>query len=511
MTEILSNVGLGFSVALQPINLLYCFFGATVGTFIGVIPGLGPLVTISMLLPITFYLPPDAGIIMLLGIYYGASYGGSITSIMLKVPGDSSAVATLLDGYPMSQQGRAGPALVITALGSFFAGCVATVIVIFFSPALAKWAIAFGPAEYFSMMALGLVIAASLTQGSVLKGVGMTLVGLVIGLVGTDVTSGQFRFTFGLVDLADGVSFVAVAMGVFGFAEITCNLESKSELKTVASRVPWRQLIPRAADLRASWRAMCRGTAVGSVLGVLPGTGPTISSFVAYSLEKNIAKDPSRFGKGAVEGVAAPESANNAACQTSFIPTLTLGIPGSVVMALILAALLIHGIQPGPQVLTSHPQLFWGVVVSMWVANVILLILNLPLVGIWVRLLTTPYRYLFPAIILFCCIGVFSLANSPFHVVLAAGFGLLGYVFVKLECEPAPMLLGFILGPMMEENLRRALLLSRGDPLVFFQEPISLFFMLSAILLLVWFLAPRYWRTRAFWFLQLPTSRVRDD
>ena len=511
MEEILNNVALGFSVALKPINLLYCFFGATIGQFIGVLPGLGPLVTISMLLPITFYLPTDAGIIMLLGIYYGASYGGSITSIMLKIPGDTSSIMALLDGYPMSQQGRAGPALVITTLASFFAGCIATVIVILFSPVLAGWATAFGPAEFFSMMTFGLVIAASLTQGSTLKGVGMVLIGIVIGLVGTDVTSGRFRFTFGILSLADGISFVAIAMGVFGFAEIISNLGAKSELKTAASRVPWRQLIPRADDMRASWKAMSRGTAVGAVLGVLPGAGPTISSFVAYSLEKNIAKDPSRFGKGAVEGVAAPESANNAACQTSFIPTLTLGIPGSVVMALILAALLIHGIQPGPQLITKHPDLFWGVVVSMWVANLILLILNLPLIGIWIRLLTTPYRYLFPAIIIFCSIGVYTLANDPFHVVLATGFGLLGYVFIKLGCESPPMLLGFILGPMMEENLRRALILSRGDALIFFQEPISLFFMGSAMLFLTWFLVPRYWRALAFRFIQLRMTGARND
>ena len=492
--NLLDNLILGFSVTLTPVNLLYCLIGAMVGTLIGVLPGIGPSATIAMLLPITFKFSPVGALIMLAGIYYGAMYGGSTTSILVNIPGETASVVTCLDGYAMARQGRAGPALCVAALGSFFAGCVATVIIFLFAPPLAKLALKFGPAEYFSLMVLGLVAAVVLAHGDLLKAIAMVLLGLLLGIVGTDVTSGTARFTFGISELMDGIGFDVVAMGMFGFTEIISNLELKEKRQVFTSKVG--KLMLTWADFKASWKAVIRGTALGSVLGILPGGGAIVSSFASYALEKRVATDPSRFGKGAIEGVAGPESANNAAAQTSFIPLLTLGIPSNAAIALLLGAMMIQGIAPGPNVMTKFPQLFWGLIVSMWIGNLILVVLNLPLIGIWIRLLTVPYRLLFPAILLFICIGAYSLNNKPFDVALTAGFGLLGYIFLKLDCEPAPLLLGFILGPMMEEYLRRAMLLSRGDPSVFFTRPISLAMLVGAAFLLLLVIAPAVRRKR---------------
>lgn len=484
---------LGFRVALTPTNLLNCLFGVTVGTLIGVLPGIGPLATIAMLLPFTFKQPPVTALIMLAGIYYGAQYGGSTTSILVNIPGESSSVVTCLDGYAMTRQGRAGPALYIAALGSFFAGCFSTVVIATFAPPLAELALELGPAEYFSLMVLGLIGAVVLARGSLLKATSMILLGLLLGLVGTDVTSGTRRFNFGISNLADGIDFVVVVMGLFGFTEIIASLEHKQKHEVLTKKV---HVMLTGADLKASWKAVLRGTGLGCVLGILPGGGALLSSFASYALEKKVASDPSRFGKGAIEGVAGPESANNAGAQASFIPMLTLGIPSNAVMALMLGAMMIHGIQPGPQVMTERPDLFWGLVASMWVGNLILVVLNLPLIGIWVRLLTVPYRLLYPAILVFCCIGVFSVNYSSFDLVMAAGFSLLGYIFVKLDCEPAPLVLGFILGPMMEEYFRRALTLSRGDPTVFLTRPISLAMLLVAAILLLTIIIPEVRRKR---------------
>jgi TctA family transporter len=493
--SIFDNLWLGFEVALTGINLLYCLIGVTLGTFIGVLPGLGPLVTISMLLPITFNLSPTAGLIMLAGIYYGASYGGSTTAILVNLPGESSSVVTCLDGHAMARQGRAGPALAIAALGSFFAGTVATAILALFAPPLAGWALAFGSPEYFSLMLVGLFTAAALAHGSMLKSLAMVVLGLLLGSVGTDVNTGIYRLTFGVPELVDGLSFVVIAMGMFGIAEIVANLEKRDSREVFTSAVG--TLMPTLRDLRDSWAPILRGTAIGSFMGILPGAGTTISSFLSYIAEKRIARDPSRFGKGAIEGVAGPESANNAAAQTSFIPTLTLGIPGSGTMALMLGALTIYGIQPGPRVMTSHPDLFWGLVVSMWIGNFILVLLNLPLVGIWVQMLKTPYRMLYPSIVVLCCVGAYTLSNTTTDVILMAVFGVVGYVLVKLDCEPAPLLLGFVLGPMMEENLRRSMLLSRGDPSIFVTQPISLALLISAAVLLALLIVPSIRNKRA--------------
>jgi TctA family transporter len=471
MHDIWSNLGLGLATAVSPSNLLYCLIGVVLGTLVGVLPGLGPVATIAMLLPATFSLPPVASLIMLAGIYYGAQYGGSTTAILVNVPGETSSVVTALDGYQMARQGRAGVALATAALASFFAGTVSTVLLALFAPPLAELALRFGPAEYFALMVLGLVASIVLARGSLLHAVGMLVLGLLLGLVGTDVTSGVPRFTFDLPDLADGVGFVVVAMGVFGLGEIVRSLESEDGRSLLAQRVSG--LWPTRADLRQMAAPILRGTLLGAALGILPGGGAMLASFSAYALEKRLARDPDRFGRGAIEGVAAPEAANNAGAQTSFIPMLTLGIPSNPVMALMIGALIIQGIQPGPSVMTEQPQLFWGLVASMWIGNLFLVVLNLPLVGLWVRLITVPYQLLYPAILVFCAIGVFSLNNTTFDVYPMAIFGLFGYLFVKLGCEPAPMLLGFILGPMMEEYLRRALLLSRGDPTVFVRRPLS--------------------------------------
>jgi len=492
--ELLANLATGFEAALTLTNLAYCLIGVTLGTLVGVLPGLGPIATISILLPITFTLPPVSSLIMLAGIYYGAQYGGSTTAILINLPGEATAVATTLDGHAMAKQGRAGAALAAAAIGSFFAGTVATFLLAAFAPPLAELALKFGPHEYFSLMVLGLLASVVLAHGSLLRAIGMILLGLLLGLIGTDVNSGMQRFTFGLPELADGISFVIVAMGVFGLGEIIRNLEHEETRSLVIKRVGG--LMPTREDFRRMVAPILRGTAIGSVLGILPGNGALLGSFTAYSVEKKISRTPERFGKGAIEGVAAPESANNAGAQTSFIPMLTLGIPSSPVMALMIGALIIQGIQPGPTVVTDQPALFWGIIVSMWVGNLFLIILNLPMIGLWVRLVTVPYHLLYPAILVFCAIGVYSLNNQPFDVLLMAVFGLLGYLFAKLECEPAPLMLGFILGPMMEEYLRRALVLSRGDATTFLTRPISAAMLALALIAVFLVLVPAFRKTR---------------
>jgi TctA family transporter len=481
--DIFANLWLGLQVAVTPIHLMYALIGVLLGTLIGVLPGIGPVATIAMLLPITFNLSPVAALIMLAGIYYGAQYGGSTTSILVNIPGEAASVVTCLDGYPMARQGRAGPALAISAIGSFFAGCVATMVIAVAAPPLAEVALKFGPAEYFSLMVFGLIAATVLAHGSLIKAIAMVVLGLLLGIIGTDVNSGVLRFTFDIPELSDGIGFVIVAMGMFGTAEIIGNLELKDKREVFTKSIT--RIMPSKEDFKRSWAPILRGTALGSFLGILPGGGALLSSFGAYTVEKKVSKHPEQFGKGAIEGVAGPEAANNAGAQTSFIPMLTLGIPGNAVMALMIGALMIQGIAPGPQVMNEKPQLFWGLIASMWVGNLMLVVLNLPLIGMWVKLLTVPYRYLYPSILVFMSIGVFSLSNNPFDVLIMAIFGVLGYICVKLECEPAPMILGFILGPLMEENLRRAMLLSRGDPMTFVTKPISAGFIIASVILLL--------------------------
>lgn len=482
---LVDNLALGFSTALSPTTLLWCFVGVTLGTFIGVLPGVGALATISMLLPLTFHLDATTALVMLAGIYYGAQYGGSTASILLNLPGTPSAAVACLDGYPMAKQGRAGVALAMTTFASFFGSCVAILIIANFAAPLAEVALRFGPAEYFSMMVMGLIAAATLAQGSPFKGVVMVVVGLLLGLVGTDVNTGMQRYTFGIPHLFDGLNLVAVAMGLFGVAEVIANVGKVRAISGEAGRITLRSLIPTRDDVRRSWLPMVRGSGVGAFFGILPGTGATIAAFMAYAVEKRVAKEPARFGKGAIEGIMAPESANNSAAQSAFIPTLTLGIPGDAVMALMLGALMIHGIAPGPRVVTEHPHLFWGLVASFWIGNIMLVVLNLPLVGIWVAMLKIPYRILYPSILLFICIGVYSINNNAFDVLQVVVFGLIGYGLSVMGFEPAPLLLGYILGPLMEEHLRRALLLSRGDLGVFVTRPISAAFMAATALLLL--------------------------
>ena len=481
--DLWNHLALGFGVALTPINLMYALIGSLLGTLIGVLPGIGPVATIAMLLPTTYALQPVSALIMLAGIYYGAQYGGSTTSILINMPGETSSAVTCLDGYQMARKGEAGAALSIAAIGSFFAGCVSTVLVAAVSVPLSELALKFGPAEYFSLMTLGLIGATVLAHGSLIKAIAMVFLGLLLGIVGTDVNSGVARFDFGIPELSDGLGVVSVAMGLFGFAEIIINLESTEVRELLSSKIKGFWLTKK--QIRAAAPAVLRGTALGSVLGILPGGGAMLSSFASYAVEKKLAKDPSQFGKGAIQGVAGPESANNAGAQTSFIPLLTLGIPENAVMAMMVGAMTIHNIQPGPQVMTSNPQLFWGLIASMWVGNLMLVVLNLPMIGMWIKLLTVPYRMLYPAILLFCAIGVYTVSNTSFDVSQTAFMGFLGVLFMKLECEPAPLLLGFVLGPMMEENLRRALLLSRGDPFVFIQRPISAGLLIAAVLLIL--------------------------
>ena len=481
--ELFTDLGLGFATALSPFNLLYCFIGVLLGTAVGVLPGLGPVATIAMLLPITFGLPPVSSLIMLAGIYYGAQYGGSTTAILINLPGESSSVVTAIDGYQMARKGRAGPALATAALGSFFAGTVATFLLVLAAPPLADVALQFGPAEYFSLMVLGLVASVALASGSLLKAFTMIVLGLLLGLVGSDVETGSQRFTFDMPELADGLNFVALSMGVFGIGEILRNLEHEHTRSVMVKHVSGLML--SKDDFKRIIGPVLRGTALGSLLGILPGGGAMLASFAAYTVEKKISPNRAEFGKGAIEGVAAPESANNAGAQSSFIPMLTLGIPSNPVMALMIGAMIIQGITPGPNVVTDEPELFWGMIVSMWIGNLMLVLLNLPLIGLWVRMLTIPYHLLFPAIIAFCCIGAFSVNNSVFDVFMMALFGVVGYALIKLDFEPAPLLLGFVLGPMLEENLRRAMLLSRGSPSVFVTHPLSLGLLVVAAALLI--------------------------
>lgn len=492
--DLINHLTLGFSTALTLQNLGYCLIGCALGTLIGVLPGLGPVATIAMLLPATYELQPVSALIMLAGIYYGAQYGGSTTAILLKLPGESSSVVTTLDGYEMARRGRGGAALAAAGGGSFFAGCVGTLIVAAFAIPLTEAAFKFGPAEYFSLMVLGLIGAVVLASGSLPKAIAMIVLGLLLGLVGVDTTTGVARYAFGVPELSDGLSFVALAMGVFGFGEIIRNLDTQEAREVFVNQVG--SLWPSREELRRIVPSVLRGTALGSALGILPGAGATLASFASYSLEKKVSRNGHAFGTGAIEGVAAPESANNAAAQTSFIPLLTLGIPATATMALLVGAMNIHNIQPGPQVMQNNPALFWGLIASMWIGNVMLVILNLPLVGIWVRLLKVPYRYLFPAVLAFCSVGVYSVQNSNFDIYQAVAFGLIGYVFVRLGCEPTPLLLGFVLGPMMEVNFRRAMLLAHGDFSVFVTRPLSCALLVVAVALVVLVTVPRLRKTR---------------
>ena len=498
--DLFANLALGFDTAFTLQNLLYCLIGCVLGTLIGVLPGLGPIATIAMLLPATYALPPIAALIMLAGIYYGSQYGGSTTAILLNIPGETSSVVTAIDGYQMARNGRAGVALFTAGMGSFFAGCVATLVLAAFAAPLSQLAFKFGPAEYFSLMVLGLIGAVVLASGSLIKAIGMIVLGLLMGLIGTDVNSGVSRYAFDIPELSDGIGFVAVAMGVFGFAEIMGNLEKTDEDEGFLNKMT--TMIPTKEDVKRMIPSILRGTFIGSILGILPGGGAALASFGAYSVEKKSSKYSHEFGKGAIEGVAGPESANNAAAQTSFIPLLTLGIPPNAVMALMVGAMTIHNIQPGPQVMTSNPALFWGLIASMWIGNVMLILLNLPLIGIWVKLLKIPYRFMDPAILVFCCIGVYTVNNTVFDVYVTAAFGIIGYLFFKLGCEPPPLLLGFVLGPMMEENFRRALLLSRGDFTTFLTRPLSLGLLIASALLVVMVTLPAVKKTREEAFVE---------
>lgn len=499
--DLLSNLALGFGVAFTLQNLAYAFAGCLLGTLIGVLPGLGPVATIAMLLPSIYGLDATPALIMLAGIYYGAQYGGSTTAILINVPGESSSVVTAIDGYQMARQGRAGAALAAAGLGSFFAGCVGTIIIAAFAPPLTELAFKFGPQEYFSLMVLGLIGAVVLASGSLLKAISMIILGLTLAQVNTDVISGTARYSFNIPELTDGINFVVIAMGIFGFGEIIANLGQPPEHREVFTKEV-KGLWPTRQDFQQAWPSVLRGTSLGSLLGVLPGGGALLSSFAAYTLEKKLAGVTGRFGKGDIRGVAGPEAANNAGAQTSFIPMLTLGIPPNAVMALMVGAMTIKGIQPGPQVMTSNPELFWGLIASMWVGNLMLVILNLPLIGIWIKLLTVPYRFLFPAITLFCCIGVYTLNNNNFDVYMTAIFAVIGYVFYKLGCEGAPLLLGFILGPMMEENLRRALLLARGDWSTFIVRPLSAGLLIAAALMVVIVMLPSVKKKREVAFVE---------
>ncbi|AVO35207.1 tripartite tricarboxylate transporter permease [Ottowia oryzae] len=501
--DLINNLSLGFSVAFTMQNLLYAFIGCLLGTLIGVLPGVGPVATIAMLLPATYALPPVAALIMLAGIYYGAQYGGSTTAILVNLPGESSSVVTVIDGYQMARKGRAGPALASAGIGSFIAGCVGTLILAAFAAPLTEVAFKFGPAEYFSLMILGLIGAVVLASGSLIKAIGMIVLGLLLGLVGTDVNSGVARYSFDVPELTDGIGFIVIAMGVFGYGEIIANLSNPGEKRDVFTGKV-EHIYPTKQDWKLMMPAILRGTAIGSALGILPGGGAMLAAFAAYTVEKKTKLRPGEvpFGKGNIRGVASPESANNAGSQTSFIPLLTLGIPPNAVMALMVGAMTIHNIQPGPQVMTSNPELFWGLIASMWIGNLMLIVLNLPLIGIWIKLLSVPYRWLFPAIVLFCAIGVYSTNNNTWDVWMVGWFGIIGYIFIKLGMEPAPLLLGFILGPMMEENLRRALLLSRGDWSVLVTRPLSATLLGMALLLLIIVLLPAVKKSREEAFVE---------
>ena len=481
--DLLNNLTLGMSTALNPVNMLFCFIGAFLGTAVGVLPGVGPLATIAMLLPITFKVSPEASVIMLAGVYYGAQYGGSTTAILINLPGEASSAVTAIDGYQMARQGRAGTALAIAAIGSFAAGTFATLLIAAFAAPLSRLALTFGPVEYFSLMTLGLVASITLANGSLLKAVAMILLGLLLGTIGTDIYNGSARFTLGFDSLADGLPIVAFGAGIYGISEILTGLEHEARTRGVIAKVS--SLWPRRSDLRQSAAPITRGAILGSILGVLPGGGPLLASFGSYAMEKKLSRKPERFGKGAIEAVAGPESANNAGAQTSFVPMLTLGIPSNPIMALMMGALIIQGITPGPDFMTSHPTLFWGVIASMWVGNLMLLVLNLPLIGLWVKLLTVPQRALFPAIVAFASVGVYSVNINGFDLVIMALFGVVGYLMTKCNCEPAPLLLGFILGPMIEEYFRRAMAISQGDAIVFIQRPLSATMLVLAVIMLI--------------------------
>ncbi|MDR6816419.1 TctA family transporter [Neorhizobium sp. 2083] len=471
--DIFANLAVGFGAVLEPSNLLFCFIGCLLGTAVGVLPGIGPLGTIAILLPVTFGFPPEASMIMLAGIYYGAQYGGSTTAILINLPGEATSAVTAIDGYQMARQGRAGVALAIAALGSFFAGCFATLVIALFAVPLTTLALQFGPSDYFALMVLGVVASIALAHGSVLKGLVMIVLGLLLGCVGTDVYTGSMRLTLGTLDLADGIPIIAFGSGVYAIAEILRGLEDEREQERDVLTTRVTGLMPSWADIRESAGPILRGTGLGSILGILPGGGAMLSSFTSYALEKKLSRHPERFGHGALAGVAGPESANNAGAQSSFIPMLTLGIPSNPIMALMIGALMLQGVAPGPNLVNERPVLFWGVIVSMWIGNLMLVVLNLPLVGLWVKLLSVRNHFLFPAIIGFSAIGVYSVGNNPFDLVVMAVFGVVGYGLTKLDCEPAPLLLGFVLGPMLEEYLRRAMLLANGNPLTFFQRPIT--------------------------------------
>ncbi|WEX10924.1 tripartite tricarboxylate transporter permease [Chelativorans sp. AA-79] len=492
--DFISNLALGFSVALAAQNILFCFVGVLGGTLVGVLPGVGPLATIAILLPVTFSMAPDSALIMLAGIYYGAQYGGSTTAILLNLPGEASSAVTTLDGYQMARRGRAGAALATAALSSFFAGTVATIIVAIFAAPLTQVAMAFRPPSYFSLMVLGLVASVVLAHGSVPKAIAMVLLGLLLGIIGTDIYTGTTRLDMGMLELADGVNFVALAIGLFGIAEILRNLENPESREVLKGRVEglWLSL----HDFRRIAMPSLRGTAIGSALGILPGGGAMLASFAAYIVEKKVSKNRDEMGRGAIEGVAAPESANNAGSQTAFIPMLTLGLPSNAVMALMIGAMIIQGVQPGPDIILKQPDMFWGLIVSMWIGNLMLVLLNLPLVGLWVRFLTVPYPVLVVAVMAFSAVGIYSASGTLFSMYELGFFGLLGYVFMRLGCEPAPLILGFILGPMMEEQLRRSMLMSRGDPTVFLTEPISLSFLIVALAALLLMTAPAIARRR---------------
>lgn len=491
--DLFTNIAMGLEEALTLTNLAYCFIGVLVGTFIGVIPGIGSLAAISILLPITFYLQPTSALIMLAGIWYGACYGGAIASILLNIPGTPANAVTCLDGHPMSRNGRGGTALLMAAVASFSGGSIGIIVIMLFSPIIAEYALRFGSAEYFSLMVLGLVAASAVSDGSSAKALAMVVLGIICGTVGIDIYTGTPRLTFGIPEMMDGINLIALAMGLFGVAEVISSIRTASERVIDRSSVALRALKPTRDDLRRSWRPILRGASIGSFFGTLPGTGPTIAAFMAYVLEKRVAKEPARFGKGTVEGVVAPEAANNAADQTAFIPTLTLGIPGSPTMALMLGALIIHGIAPGPALLTEQPQLVWGVIMSFWIGNFLLLILNIPLIGLWVRVLFIPYHLLYPAVLMFICIGTYSVHNSAFDIWLIVFFGALGYLMRILDFPAAPLLLGFVLGPLMEEHLRRAMLLSDGDFMTFLERPISATVMGITALFLLWSVCSACW------------------
>ena len=491
------NILLGLETALSWNNLVWCFVGVFLGTLLGVIPGIGVLAAISILFPLTFQLDATAALIMLAGIWYGTTYGGSTAAILLNVPGTPSSAITALDGYPMSKQGRGAVALLMTTLASFFGGSVGIILLMAFSGAIAQVALQFSSAEYFALMLLGLVAASNISNGSMVKGLIMVCIGILFGIVGSDIYTGMRRFTFGMIELADGIALVALAMGLFGVAEVIASVGKVDGRSVDPKAITFAAMKPTREDVRRSWGPMIRGSAVGSFFGTLPGTGPSIAAFMSYAVERRVSATPERFGKGAIEGIMGPESANNAADQTSFIPTLALGIPGSATMALMLGALMIHGIAPGPQLMTDQPALFWGLVMSFWIGNILLLVLNIPLIGLWVRLLTVPYQWLFPAVLMFVCIGTYSVNNSGFDVLVVAFFGALGYGLRLMAFPVAPMLLGFVLGPLMEEHFRRAMLLGRGDPMTFLNRPISATVLVLTALLLLWGLKPLLFRARA--------------